>query len=442
MPLLRLDSASLSSLPLMATRPRTQTVTDPLQAPQQPVRIQAVEGPGQGASALLPSGTVVIGSAPECDVVLADPAVSRRHATVELLPGAVRVRDLGSRNGVLYLHARIQEARVPLGGSVLVGRTRVVFAHAEGPPAEEADAPPGIAGRSRAMRQLFAQLGRLAGTESLVLIEGETGTGKEALARALHQLSGHHGSPFVAFDCASVNANLVESELFGHEKGAFTGAVQDREGAFSVAGAGTLLLDGVDELAVELQPKLLRVLESRALTPVGGRKPVSLSCRVVASSRRDLRREADAGRFRADLYYRLAGATLRVPPLRERPEDIPLLISQFTREAAGMDVPLAPMTLAGFQCDPWPGNVRELRNAVVRTLALGVEPPASATHPGPPSSFFEARAKAQERFERDFVCALLERCDGNVSRAAREAKLSRRQFYRLLTRHRLVPRRA
>jgi DNA-binding NtrC family response regulator len=422
----------------MASSP-TDVVTDAT-GELRPIRIEAVEGPGKGACAVLAQGTCVIGSAPGSDLTLADNAVSRRHAVVELLPGGVRVQDAGSRNGVRYLNARIQDARVPIGGTVGVGRTVVAFSWADGTPVEEAEPPPGLVGRSRAMRQLFAQLRRLAAVDTPVLAQGETGVGKEALLRGLHALSPRSRQPFTVLDCASINAQLVESELFGHVKGAFTGAVRDRVGAFVLAGEGTLLLDGVDELMLELQPKLLRVLERREVTPVGGRGVTAIRCRVVATCRRDLRHEAEAGRFRSDLYYRVAAATLLIPPLRERPEDVPQLLAQAVEEARAMQVPLAPMTLAAFQCDPWPGNVRELRNAVVRALTLGSDPVPDAVRSAPPASFFEARERALERFERDFVAALLEKCRRNVSLAAREARLSRRQFYRLLTRHKLVPR--
>jgi DNA-binding NtrC family response regulator len=271
-----------------------------------------------------------------------------------------------------------------------------------------------------------------------VLVTGETGVGKEAVTRALHALSPRAKGPLVAFDCAAVQPGLLESALFGHKRGAFTGADRDHPGAITSADGGTLFLDEIGELPLSLQPKLLRLLESGEYRTLGEDKVRRAQARIVAATCRRLEDEVKAGRFRADLYYRLAVSVVEVPPLRARVEDIPLLAAQFAREQSGVEVRLAPTTLAALQCDPWPGNVRELRNTVQRVIILG----ESATSPRPPAeaaqpSYLEARDRLVDAFERDYLVALLQRNAGNVSAAAREAKLSRRQLYRLLERHAL-----
>ncbi|MBI3185873.1 MAG: sigma 54-dependent Fis family transcriptional regulator [Myxococcales bacterium] len=403
-----------------------------------PVRVTAIDGPGKGAAARLEAGTIRIGSDPSCDLVLPDRSVSRVHLTAELLRGAVRVRDAGSRNGTLFLGAKIAEARIPIGGTVKVGRTTLRFSPAtSGLEPSERDELGGLIGGSVPMRQLFAQLERLGPQSTTVLVQGETGTGKEAIARALHALSPGAAGPFLVFDCASVNPNLIESELFGHAKGAFSGAERARPGALESASGGTLFLDEVGELPLELQPKLLRALESREFKRVGDNAVRRASARFIAATHRDLAAEAKAGRFRLDLYYRLAVATVRAPPLRERPEDIAPLAAHFARQAHGAEFSLSATTLAMLQADPWHGNVRELRNAVERALALGSPSETAASSRAEPA-FKEARAEVLHRFERDYLAGLLAKHKDNVSAAARAAKLSRTQFYRLLQRHGLM----
>jgi DNA-binding NtrC family response regulator len=402
------------------------------------VLVEAVEGPAKGARRQLAAGMISVGSADGCDLVLTDPAVSRQHLSVELLAGGVRVRDLGSRNGTTYLGAKIEEAKVPVGGSVRLGRTILRFTPASQPaPVSEKEQLHGLIGRSLAMQRLFALLEKLGPQESTVLIRGETGSGKDAVARTIHALSPRVQGPFVVFDCGAVNANLVESELFGHAKGAFTGADRQRAGALESATGGTLFLDEIGELPLELQPKLLRVLESREFRRVGDDTSRKANLRIISATHRDLEAAVAAGKFRSDLYYRLAVAIVEIPPLRTRPEDIPLLAGHFAKQCTGVDVQLAPATLAALQCDPWPGNVRELRNAVERAVTLGSlgDKAAIPVEAPTPASYKEARDALLDRFERDYLQALLARNGGNVSAAAREAKLSRSQFYRLLGRH-------
>ncbi|MGQ0507483.1 MAG: sigma 54-interacting transcriptional regulator, partial [Myxococcaceae bacterium] len=394
-----------------------------------PVRIEGVEGPGKGATFVLRAGTMVFGSGPDCDLVLPDSKVSRRHASVELLAGAVRVRDLQSRNGTAYLGARIDQARVPLGGTLVVGKTTVRFAPLDDSTAQESDSSElnGLLGTSSPMRRLFAAMERLGPTDSTVLIRGETGTGKEAVARALHALSPRASSELVVFDCASVNTNLIESELFGHARGAFTDAVTQRAGALEKAAGGTLFLDEIGELSLELQPRLLRALENREFHRVGCNQTRRMTARVVAATHRDLEAEVKAGRFRADLYFRLAIGVLEVPPLRARPEDIPLLATHFAQDRSGGEVTLDATTLAALQCERWPGNVRELRNAVERLVTLGRKGRSAAVTAVDGTTFKRAREWLVQQFERDYLAGILDRHKGNVSAAARESGLSRSQ---------------
>ncbi|MBK7859282.1 MAG: sigma 54-dependent Fis family transcriptional regulator [Archangiaceae bacterium] len=404
------------------------------------VVLEAIDGPGAGLRVELPRGTATLGSDPSCDVVLEDPAVSRKHARLEQLVGAVRVRDLESRNGTFYLGARLDEARVPLGATVRVGRTTVRFLSA----GKQAAAPlsdrtelGGLIGSSAAMRQLFARIERLAPTDSTVLIRGETGVGKESVARALHALSGRAGGPWVVFDCAAVSAELMESQLFGHAQGAFTGADRARRGALEAAEGGTFFLDEIGDLPLRLQPLLLRVLEARELKRLGETHYRKVSVRVLAATHQNLEKEVEAGRFRRDLLHRL-GLTLSVPALRERRDDIAPLAERFARELGGVDLKLSADTLVALQCHDWPGNVRELRNAVDRIAHFGALEPSPPRRAPREKTFLEARDELMRSFEHDYLTALLKKHRGNVSAVARESKLSRSQLYRLLRTHGLV----
>ncbi len=418
---------------------RTATLLPSQEAKLQPVSIEAVEGPGKGPKLEVKVGTITVGTDKSCDLVVEDPTVSRRHLTVELRAGGLLVRDLNSRNGTRYLKAKVESAQVPLGGSVQIGQTTLAFRPLKTrEPASERSELLGLIGVSDSMRRVFAVLEKLGPQPSTVLIRGETGTGKTGIAKALHGLSGRADRPFVTFDCASVQPNLVESALFGHVRGAFTGATADAKGAVEEAQGGTLFLDEVGELPPALQPKLLRLLEAREYQPVGASKVKSADIRVLAATHRNLMQEASAGRFRLDLFYRLAVAEVEVPPLRSRLEDIPILAAHFARQLTGMALELEGPTVAAFQCAHWPGNVRELRNAVERTVALGNLDTTPEDEPAQSPSFIEARDKALLRFERDYLVALLKEHKGNASAAARSAKLARSHFYRLLTRHGLV----
>ncbi len=404
----------------------------------QPVRMVVIEGPDRGAEAVLREGTAVIGSLPTCTLVLKDRAVSRQHAQVSLLAGRVRVKDLGSKNGTRYFGAKISTVDAPLGGAIEVGANRVAFLPetvAAGALSERTELA-GLVGRSLPMRRLFAQIERLASSDAAVLIRGETGTGKERVATALHALSLRAKGPFRVFDCTSAAGELLPSLLFGHVRGAFTGAVKDSPGALAEADGGTLFLDEIGELPFELQPAFVRALDTGEYTRVGDSKPRKASFRVIAATHQDLEAKVEKGRFHKGLYYRLAAVVVEVPPLRERADDIPLLVEQLVSERNAGKLELDAPTVARLCAYRWPGNVRELRNAVDRALTLGTleEAPADA-----PADYHRARELAIKAFERTYLKSLLERSKGSVSAAAREAGLARSYFYELLKAHGIRP---
>jgi DNA-binding NtrC family response regulator len=292
------------------------------------------------------------------------------------------------------------------------------------------------------MREVFSLLKRAAATEATVLLEGETGTGKEIAARAIHAQSSRRSEPFVVVDCGAVPPHLVESELFGHLRGAFTGAASSREGLFAAARGGTIFLDEIGELSPELQPKLLRALERREIRPVGGSNYVPINVRVIAATNRDLRGEVDAGRFRSDLFYRLAVLQIRLPPLRERTGDLLPLVERFIHELGASGDEGSPMRTEEFRAKIhahcWPGNVRELRNYVERCLALGSQPPIDSGVPSASGATLDVSQPlklAREAFDKRYLEGLLSRHGKNMSQAARAAGVDRANLYRMLWRH-------
>jgi DNA-binding NtrC family response regulator len=386
-----------------------------------------------------------IGSHPSNELVLADPAVSRFHC--ELVPegDVLLVRDLGSRNGTQVDGVRVREAFLGRGSLLQVGRTLL---RAGRPPSPKPSAPTresfgGLVGESAAMRQAFTLLDRAARSLATVLLEGETGTGKGEAAQALHQEGPRRERPFVVLDCGAIPANLVESELFGHERGAFTGADQQRLGVFEAAHQGTLFLDEIGELPLEVQPKLLRALEEKSIRRVGSTRQIPVDVRVIAATHRDLRSAVNEGSFRADLFYRLAVVRVRLPALRDRLADLPGIVASLLdglgatpeqRERLGSREQLSSLRRAS-----WPGNVRELRNTLERSLVLDLDEPLIDAAPASPSGGFqETRARVLATFERDYLERLLRDHQGNVAAAAQAAQLSRVYLYRLLQRHRLL----
>ncbi len=419
-----------------------------------------------------------VGSHESNDLVLEDKTISRFHCRIAREGKAWRVTDTGSMNGtrldgVKVLAAEFEsESLISLGESSIRVRpvsrghvTRVVVPTQFG----------AMIGQSLLMQRLFAVLERIAASEIDVLINGESGTGKELVATELVQRSARADGPVVVVDCGAISPNLVESELFGHVRGAFTGADRDRAGAFEAADGGTLFLDEIGELPLELQPKLLRALEAREVRRVGQTKMKAIDVRVIAATNRELEREVNRGRFREDLYYRLAKVGVRVPPLRDRVEDIPLLVTSFLAQIGGQDGSrlFSPEVVSEMQRHDWPGNVRELKNYIERSVVLDDVPPPSrrsgtirsSVRPlveepdgapfgeprdserpyadGKPENkadytdvaFRIAKEAAVTSFERAYLAPLIERCNGNVSQAARAAKMDRMYLHQLAQKH-------
>jgi DNA-binding NtrC family response regulator len=420
-------------------------------------RLLVVRGPDKGDSVVVAGTPLTVGSGANADVRLSDPTVSRRHLQVARGDRGVVARDLGSTNGSFVRGARFEEIVLGFGTEIQIGQTYLKYVPEE-EAVEVAPAPSesfgSLVGRDPKIRQLFRLLGEIATSDATVLIEGETGTGKELFAEEIHQHSGRRDRPFVVFDCGAVPKELIESALFGHVRGAFTGAVADRRGAFAEADGGTLFLDEIGELALEVQPALLRALDKRAVRAVGGQGYQSFSVRVVAATNRDLRTEVAARRFREDLYYRLAVFRIAVPPLRERPLDVALLAQNFIREFGHhRNFQVLPGDLERLQRYPWPGNVRELRNLMERACALsrgetldledffggrGTPVPSSLNGLAFDLPFKDAKARVVDQFERAYLEHLLGQHRGNLSAAARAAELDRKHLRELLRKHGLA----
>jgi len=397
--------------------------------------------------------TLRIGKAPDNDLVLPDDTVSRHHCELVRGKGGIQVKDLGSTNGTRVQGARITEAVVSPGAVLKVGEVEIVIRAAvrnvEVLPSDQTRFGDAL-GASLGMRTIFGVLERIAPTDATVLFEGETGTGKDVLARATWKASARAQKPFVVVDCGAVSYSLIESEIFGHERGAFTGAVAARQGAFELAEGGTVFLDEIGELPLDVQPKLLRVLETREYRRVGGNRLLRADVRVIAATKRNLQREVEGGKFREDLYFRLAVVPLTVPPLRGRREDIPLLVDAILKAVPG-GMTVSQETMESLASHDWPGNVRELRNVLDRAVYMGRAIGESQLHlvslptAGPASgdvfhfdaskSYRETRAKFDAEFERRYVKWLLGRHGSNVSAAAREAKMDRKHLHDMAKKH-------
>jgi DNA-binding NtrC family response regulator len=423
-----------------------------------PLKVAVTAGPDEGRE--VPVQTMLeIGTEPSCGLVLTDPSVSRKHLLITVAGGCVVAKDLGSRNGTFFGGARIREVELPLGAVVKLGQSELAvqarwYVREVAP--SNARSFGDLFGESASMREVFAVLERAALTDATVLIEGESGTGKELAARSIHSASERKGGPYVVFDCGSVPPDLAESELFGHKKGAFSGATSDRAGAFQRAHGGTLCLDELGELPLDLQPKLLRVLETGEVRPVGSDSPRKVDVRLLASTNRDLLAESKRGRFRSDLYFRLEVIRVRMPPLRQRPEDIRGLIERLLEGKLPAGDKIGGHNLRKLTGYGWPGNVRELRNALARATTLSLSPgkpptpfdklvfnlgPASASpltigaeFPGVSTNvpFKEAKEQLILSFEQLYVSVLLDRHRGNVTKAAAAAGLSRKHLHELM----------
>ena len=413
-------------------------------------RLEVVSGPDTGRCLEIVGTSARIGTGPDNDLVLRDATVSRRHCEIVPTSSGVHIRDEGSTNGVVIGAFVVRDATFVGPMQIELGNTKIAIT----PLSETVDRElldidrfGDLLGKHPRMQEVFADLARIAPTELSLLVEGETGTGKELVAESVHRASLRADGPFVTFDCSSVTPTLAESELFGHERGAFTGAVSTRIGVFEQANGGTIFLDELGELPKDLQPKLLRVLEKREVRRVGGTKTIPIDVRLISATNRNLRAEVERGNFREDLYFRVAGAWTRVPPLRERMADLQILVQSFLASAQ------PPRTLQEvpehiwqmFRSYRWPGNVRELRNAVQRMLVTpdrilepeSAQAQAAMVTQGAPAvvPLRTARRDAAEAFEREYVKALLARADGNITRAAGMAEVSRQIIHGLVSKH-------
>jgi transcriptional regulator with PAS, ATPase and Fis domain len=410
-------------------------------------------GPDAGVTFTSKGERAVIGTHQSCDLVLTDTAVSRFHCDVTLAAEVATLRDLDSRNGTSVNGLEVLAARLPEAATIEVGRTRLRYGLGKQNVTVAVSLQErfgDMVGGSLPMRRAFALLERAAAGDVTVLLEGETGTGKEVAAQSIHDASARAKGPIVVVDCGAIPADLLESELFGHEKGAFTGAHAAREGAFESAQGGTVFLDEIGELALDLQPKLLRVLERREVKRVGANRYLPVDVRVITATNRNLRADVNARKFRSDLYYRLAVLEVRLPPLRERLDDLAQLVEHILHGLGKARVPEAaalrtPAFHAELARHGWPGNVRELRNYLERCLALRTAAPLVAQLSATPETaaepavaldvpLREAREAWLAPFERRYAQGLLER-HGNIAAAARAAGVDRITFYRLLWRY-------
>jgi two-component system response regulator GlrR len=424
----------------------------------QVVHLTGVEGPAVGVQARSSGERLSIGSDASNDLVVDDPAASRFHCEVVVGPRGAWLRDLGSRNGTVLDGVPIIEAGLREGSLIQLGRSTLRLHLGEEHhelPLSKAGQLGTMVGVSVPMRALFALVERASKSDATVLVHGETGTGKELVAETIHRLGKRREEPFLVVDCAALPHNLVESELFGHERGAFTGADARRIGVFEEADGGTVFIDEIGELSLELQPRLLRVLERREIRRLGSNQHRTVNVRVVAATHRDLRAQVNEGRFRADLYFRLAVLKLAVPPLRERPEDIAAISERLLDELGADETTRATLLdqdlIARLQRGVWPGNVRELRNYLERCLVLESAAPLSVRaaqlsgegRAGPELAidasqpYSEAKRRLLDQFERSYLTQLLAAHGGNLSKAARAAGMDRVYVYKLLHKHRI-----
>jgi DNA-binding NtrC family response regulator len=435
-------------------------------------KLVCVNGPDQGKELEIGKPRIGIGRSIINDFTLTDKAISGAHCEIAADDGGYHLKDLDSTNGVYVGDIRIKDVYLRPGMTFRVGHTDLRFQRTDEIveiALSRRDNFDQVIGSSVRMREIFATLEKVAPSELTVLITGETGTGKEMIARGIHQASPRASKPFVVLDCGAIPKDLIESTLFGHEKGSFTGAVGQHHGCFEQAHGGTIFLDEIGELDINLQPKLLRVLENRELKRVGGDKVIKIDVRVVAATNRDLRAMVNAGTFREDLYFRLSVIHVEMPSLRERRDDIPALAEIFLRDIGqrrSMQMTFSQDALQALSSHNWPGNVRELKNVVERAASLAESavvdrpdllfnrdstpraPPAAPAGDGSASAFApaltpgldfkEAKQRVVDAFEAAYLKQLLDRHEGNITRSAQEAGLTRYHLRELLKRHGLT----
>jgi len=426
-------------------------------------KLMVIEATGDTHEFIVDKGTITIGGSDKSDLYLQDETVSRNHAEIVKTKEGYLLKDLESTNGTFVGGLKVKEAFLAPGAIIRVGKTRIKFV----PQDEQLEIYPSkksrfgdIIGKSLEVRKMFGILEKVAPTNVSVIVTGETGTGKELVARALHENSKRAKAPFIIFDCGAVAENLIESELFGHEKGSFTGATATRQGAFELADNGTIFLDEIGELSLDLQPKLLRALETGEVKRVGADRPKRVNVRIIAATNRNLKEEVKKGRFREDLFFRLSVVEVFLPSLRKRQEDIPLIINHFF-ELAKKENP--DKHIDGFTDEAlklmydyqWPGNIRELRNCVeraysfcdgsqidVRNMPDYIQERSAVTqsHPAmdPDLPFKEAKEKWIESFEKDYLVDCLRKNNGNISKTAKQAGIDRKSVQRLLKKYGLA----
>jgi transcriptional regulator with GAF, ATPase, and Fis domain len=462
----------------MANDPAITTIFDggrPTVRHLRKTKVVVVSGPEAGREFELTKARVGGGRSIINDIPLSDKAVSGTHFEIVGEDDGYRLIDLNSTNGTFIGEVRIKEVYLRPGISFRAGHTELRFQ-----PLQEVveialspkDRFDSVIGASVKMREIFATLEKVAPSDLTVMLTGETGTGKELVARSIHNLSPRRNKPFVVLDCGAIPRELIESTLFGHEKGAFTGAVGQHKGCFEQAQSGTIFLDEIGELDIALQPKLLRVLENRECKRVGGDKLIKVDVRVLAATNRDLRKMVNQGTFREDLYFRLSVILVESPPVRERREDIPQLVHHFLAEVAkrrAMSMNIAVDAMSALMGHDWPGNVRELRNVVERAASLCDSPTITradlvfgrdttfassqlsspradgggaagigSINPAflaPGVTFKDAKQQVLDEFERVYLGELLNRNHGNITRSAHEAGLTRYHLRELLKRH-------
>jgi transcriptional regulator with PAS, ATPase and Fis domain len=432
--------------------PTSRIRVDPLGLRVLSIDLVVIDGPSRGLRVHVPD-LARVGSAPGNLLALADPTVSRVHCEIRLRPDCVQIKDCDSTNGTYVEGVRLREGEVQPGASVRVGNSVFRIESAGAPSFLEISEHTSfgeLVGGSLEMRRVYAVLERIAHTSSTLLIEGETGTGKDVVARSLHAASRRAQGPFVPVDCGAIPENLIESELFGHVRGSFSGAIGDRKGVFEEAHGGTLFLDEIGEMPLSVQAKLLRAIETRSVRRVGGNSERPVDVRIVAATNRSLAACANQGTFREDLYYRLAVVEVKLPPLRARGEDVALLAEHFHARFAPDAAPLPPSFLRMLATRSWPGNVRELRNFIERSVSLGFiaeAPVAERARPSlslPPEALEtivplhlplkDARQAWTESFESIYVRRMLKKTGGNLTRAAALAGVNRRFLQRLVAR--------
>ncbi len=425
-------------------------------------KLLVISGPLQGKEFMVDQDVFTLGSGSQNDLQLADPAISKRHCEIRIDQNGYSILDLDSTNGTYVQGIRVTQAFLHPGAEIQLGKTRLIFCPLQDKqevPLSQNTSFGEVIGQSVSMRRIFHIVETYAPTDATVMITGETGTGKEILAEEIHKHSPRRNKPFIVIDCAALARDLIESELFGHMKGAFTGATSDRAGAFEHADGGTVFLDEIGDLSPELQPKLLRVLEKREIRRIGSNTPKRIDVRILCATNRRMDTEVNEGRFREDLFYRLSVVPIELPPLRRRREDIPLLIEKFVKSFHGADAATEIEDFAGtmeiLKRHEWPGNVRELRNLVElafystqRPIRLSAflsfsqfaPPPVAAPKETAPAitadrPFKDAKGDLISDFEQKYIKDLLDRNDGNVSRSAREAGIERAYLQRLIRKY-------